>query len=219
MSSTNYLIIGGGGHAAALAEILIKQNKKIIGVVAPKITAGEIIFDYVEHYLNDDDVLNFNTKDIKLVNGIGSMPYKSLREIVFNRFKKLGYVFATVVSDSALVSDYSVLADGVQVMNNAVINIGSRVGENSIINTSVSVDHDCSIGEHTHLAPGTTLSGQVIIENNVHVATGANVINNITIGNNTIIGVGANITKSVLPNSIVYGARSVIKGLGIIHDN
>lgn len=213
MSRSRYLIIGGGGHAAALAEILIKQNKKLIGVVAPDITAGRVIFDGIEHFLNDDDILNFSIEDVILVNGIGAMPYKSLRETVFNRFKNLGYVFATVVADSALVSDYAVLAHGSQIMNRAVINIGSEIGENSIINTSVSVDHDCNIGAHCHLAPGTILSGQVVIENHVHIATGVKVINNVTIGRNTIVGVGANITKTVPINTIVYGARSVIKGL------
>ena len=214
MKNKPLLIIGGGGHAAALAEILIRQKKKIVGVVAPQLTAGHIIFENIEHFFNDDDILKFNPKDILLVNGIGSMPYKSLRETVYNRFRKLGYEFVTVIADSALVSDYSILESGVQIMNNSVVNVGSRIGENSLINTSVSIDHDCNIGENCHLAPGTTLSGQVIIEKNVHVATGVNVINNITIGHNTIVGVGANITQSILPNSIVFGTRAIIKGLG-----
>ncbi|MBB1304096.1 NeuD/PglB/VioB family sugar acetyltransferase [Pseudoalteromonas sp. SR45-1] len=219
MKNKPLLIIGGGGHAAALAEILIRQKKKIVGVVAPQITAGHIIFENIEHFFNDDDILKFSPKDILLVNGIGSMPYKSFRETVYNRFRKLGYEFVTVIADSALVSDYSILESGVQIMNNSVVNIGSRIGENSLINTSVSIDHDCNIGENCHLAPGTTLSGQVIIEKNVHVATGVNIINNITIGHSTIVGVGANITKSIPSNSVVYGARSVIKGLGITDDS
>ena len=218
MKNKPFVMIGGGGHAAALAEILIQQEKKIIAVVAPELTAGNILFQGMEHFLNDDDILKFSPEDILLVNGIGSMPYKSLREDVYNRFKKLGYVFATVVADSALVSDYSTLECGVQIMNNCVVNLGCKVDENTIINTSTSIDHDCTIGAHCHLAPGTTLSGQVVIERNVHVATGVNVINNIIIGHNTIVGVGANVTKSIPSNSIVYGARSVIKGLGISHD-
>lgn len=214
MSNPGYLIIGGGGHAAALAEILIKQNKPLLGVVAPKILAGHAIFDTVQHYLQDDDVLRFAVDKVLLVNGIGAMPRQTLREKVYTRFNELGYTFATVIADSALVSDYTVLAKGAQIMNNAVINIGSEIGENTIINTSVSVDHDCTIGAHSHLAPGTTLSGQVKVESNVHIATGSSIINNVTIGCNTIIGVGANITKSIPKNSIAYGAHSIIKGLG-----
>lgn len=214
MSNPGYLIIGGGGHAAALAEILVKQNKLILGVVTPSITAGHTIFNTVKHFLYDDDVLKFPVDRVLLVNGIGAMPRQTLRQKIHTRFTELGYTFATVIADSALISDFATLAQGVQVMNNAVINIGSDIGENTIINTSASVDHDCVIGAHCHLAPGTTLSGQVNIENNVHIATGANITNNVTIGAESIIGVGANIAKSVCAKSIAYGVRSTIKGLG-----
>ncbi|ALQ53798.1 Sialic acid biosynthesis protein NeuD [Pseudoalteromonas issachenkonii] len=219
MSKPGYLVIGAGGHAAALAEILIKQKKTLLGVVAPDILAGHVIFDSVKHYTQDDDVLRFSVDKVLLVNGIGAMPRQALRKKVYTRFCELGYTFATVIADSALVSDYAVLAKGAQIMNNAVINIGSEIGENTIVNTSASIDHDCIIGAHSHLAPGTTLSGQVVIEDNVHVATGANIINNVSIGRNTIVGVGSNITKSIRENSMVYGARTVIKGLGVINDN
>lgn len=213
MSKSGYLIIGGGGHASALAEILVKQNKLLLGVVTPCITAGHTIFNPLQHFLHDDDVLTFPVNRVLLVNGIGAMPRQTLREKIHTRFTDLGYTFATVIADSALISDFATLAQGVQVMNNAVINIGSDIGENTIINTSASVDHDCVIGAHCHLAPGTTLSGQVNIENNVHIATGANITNNVTIGAESIIGVGANITKSVCAKSIAYGVRSTIKGL------
>lgn len=214
MSKPGYLIIGGGGHAAALAEILIKQNKCLLGVVAPDILAGHMIFDSVQHYLKDDDVLRFSVDKVLLVNGIGAMPRQTLRKKVFTRFSELGYTFATVIADSALVSDYALLAEGAQIMNNAVINIGCEIGENTIVNTSVSVDHDCIVGAHSHLAPGSTLSGQVKVESNVHIATGSSIINNVTIGCNTIVGVGANITKSIPQNSIAYGVHSIVKGLG-----
>ncbi|WP_338365357.1 acetyltransferase [uncultured Pseudoalteromonas sp.] len=213
MKNKPLIIIGGGGHAAVLAEILLKQNKKIVCVVAPELIAASNLFDNIELLHSDDDILKFNPQEVLLVNGIGSMPYKSAREAIYSRFKKLGYEFATVISDSAIVSDYSMIGCGVQVMNNCVVNIGTVVGENTIINTSSSIDHDCRIGAHCHLAPGSTLSGQVVIENNVHIATGSNLINDITIGRNSIIGVGANITKSIPANSIVYGARAIVKGL------
>jgi sugar O-acyltransferase (sialic acid O-acetyltransferase NeuD family) len=213
MSKSGYLIIGGGGHASALTEILVRQNKPLLGVVTPCITSGHTIFNTMQHFLHDDDVLKFPVNRVLLVNGIGAMPRQTLRQKIYTRFTDLGYTFATVIADSALISDFATLAQGVQVMNNAVINIGSHIGENTIINTSASVDHDCVIGAHCHLAPGTTLSGQVNIENNVHISTGANITNNVAIGAESIIGVGANITKSVCAKSIAYGVRSTIKGL------
>jgi hypothetical protein len=62
MNNQGYLIIGGGGHALALAEILVKQNKLLLGVVAPNILAKNTIFNGVPHYLKDDDVLTFSVQ-------------------------------------------------------------------------------------------------------------------------------------------------------------
>ena len=211
MNNPGYLIIGGGGHAAALAEILIKQKKTIVGVVAPQILAGQKIFASVPHYLSDNDLLKFAVEDVLLVNGIGAMPYQNLRQEIYTRFSALGYKFSTVIADSALISEHASLSQGVQVMNNVVVNIGSTIGENTIINTSVSVDHDCLIGEGCHLAPGVTLSGHVTIGGNVHVGTGSSIINNIKVGSDSIIGVGANIIKSVPSKSLVYGNKAIIK--------
>ncbi|WP_348709023.1 acetyltransferase [uncultured Pseudoalteromonas sp.] len=212
-----YLIIGGGGHAAVLAEILLKQGKNIVGIVAPEIIAGQIIFKEFPHLKDDEDVLRFDKHEVMLVNGIGAMPRQNLRERLYHYYKKLGYNFATIVSDTAVVSDYATLSEGVQVMNNAVVNLGTIVGENSIVNTSSSIDHDCIIGAQCHIAPGVTMSGQVAIEDNVHVGTGASIINNVEIGQSVIISVGASVTKSVKHNSIVYGARGTIKGIKYEH--
>ena len=213
MKSKPYLMIGGGGHAAALAEILLKQNKNIIGVISPFITAGNSIFEKITHYAEDNDVFKFSPGEVLLVNGIGSMPYKDLRESVYKRFTSRGYKFASVIAKSSLVSDFSTLEAGVQIMNNCVVNIGCWIGENTIVNTSTSIDHDCTVGPHCHLAPGTVMSGQVTLENNVHIGTGAKIINNVRIGNRSIIGVGANITRSIPANTIVYGAQALVKGL------
>ena len=212
-----YLIIGGGGHAAALAEILLKQGKKLVGIVAPEIIAGQVVFKTIPHFKNDDDVLRFDKQEVMLVNGIGAMPNQNLRERLFHYYKKLGYQFATIIADTVTISDYATLAEGVQLMNNVVVNIGTSIGENSIINTSSSVDHDCTIGAQCHIAPGVTMSGQVTIEKNVHIGTGANIINNVGIGQNAIISVGANVTKPVKDNEIVFGPRSTTKGIKYEH--
>ncbi|NLR23407.1 pilus assembly protein [Pseudoalteromonas maricaloris] len=206
-------MIGGGGHAAALAEILLKQGKKIVGVIAPEITAGHAIFNDIQHFENDGDIKRFDKLSVILVNGIGAMPKQNLREKLYNYYRQQGYKFATIVADSAVVSDFATLAQGVQIMNNSVVNIGVSIDENSIVNTSSVVDHDCIIGAHCHIAPGVTMSGQVVVKNNVHIATGANVINNVLIEENVIVSVGASITKSVANGSIVFGARSITKGI------
>ncbi|MGE6433029.1 NeuD/PglB/VioB family sugar acetyltransferase [Shewanella baltica] len=211
MKNKPLVIIGGGGHAAALLEVLLLQGRDVIAVVAPEITAGKELFKGIEHLKSDDAILNFYPSEIQLVNGIGAMPYSCLRTKIHLEFKGLSYDFATVIANSANVSANATISEGVQILSNATICIGCKIGFGTIINTSASIDHDCEIAAFCHIAPGVIMSGQVRVNESVHIGTGAKIINGIQIGKNTIIGVGANIFKTLPDSSIAYGARPFIK--------
>jgi len=206
------IVLGAGGHAAVLIDILKQQKRKIIAIVSPDLTQKGPIFDGIKMFFQDEDVLKFEPEMISLVNGIGSIPGNKLRENLYKDFTDRGYHFEIVVSDNAIVSPYAKLADGVQVMAGAVVQAGTLISENCIINTSAVIDHDCEIGCHNHIAPGATLSGGVITGDGVHIGTGANIIQLITVGANVVIGAGTTITKSVEKNTVCYPARIFIKG-------
>ncbi len=205
------LILGGGGHASVLVDILRQQNRDIVGVVTPSLSAERQVFKGILHFSSDDDVLNFNTSEIKLVNGIGSLPQQTLRTKIYEKFSQLGYEFETVIDHKAVISSYAKLGDGVQIMAGAIVQTGAIIGNNCIINTGAIIEHDCNIGEHNHIAPRATLSGQVKTKNNVHVGTGASVIQSVTLGERVIVGAGAAITQDIAKNSICFPARTTNK--------
>jgi len=200
------LILGGGGHAGVLVDILRQQNREILGVVSPEKPYNCKIFESIPHYDCDEDVLRFDKREVRLVNGIGSLPKKNLRTKMYQRFIAIGYKFETVVESTAIVSTYAELNKGVQVMAGAIIQTGATIGANSIINSGAIVEHDCNIGMYNHIAPGATLSGQVQTADNVHVGTGASVIQAVFIGNNSIIGAGSTITKNISDNIVCFPA-------------
>lgn len=201
------LLIGAGGHASVLLDMLIEQNINVLGYVSPSIANNQRLFSQYRWYHNDEDILQFDKATIKLVNGIGSLPGNTLRVDFYNKYEKLGYSFATLVSKDASVSKYATLDQGVQVMRGAMVQTGTSVGYNSIVNTGSIVDHDCSIGGNNHIAPGVTLSGQVNSKENVHFGTGSSVIQSVLLGDNVVIGAGVTITKDVDNNTICYPAR------------
>jgi len=207
------LIIASGGHAAVLVDILRQQNREILGVVSLEKPHNRKVFENIPHYSSDNDVLKFDKKEIKLVNGIGSLPKQNLRTKIYQNFITLGYEFETVVASNAIVSTYAKLKEGSQVMAGAVIQSEAIIGANSIINTGAVIDHDCNIGQNNHIASGVTLSGQVHTEENVHIGTGASVIHSITIGKNSVIGAGATITENVAENVICFPARITKKAI------
>jgi sugar O-acyltransferase (sialic acid O-acetyltransferase NeuD family) len=201
------LLIGAGGHASVLLDILIEQNIIILGYVSPTDATNQQLFSNLHWFASDDDILQFDKSIIKLINGIGSFPGNTSRADFYNKYKKLGYTFATLVAKDTSVSKYASLEEGVQVMRGAIIQTGVSVGYNSIVNTGSIIDHDCSIGNNNHIAPGVTVSGQVISKENVHFGTGSSVIQSVNINENVVIGAGTAVTKDIEKNTVCYPAR------------
>ena len=207
MTNQPLLILGAGGHAAVLVDILFSCDRKLSGIVSPEMDSYRQIFDGIKHYSSDDDVLLFTKDSVRLVNGVGSLPNNDLRTQLYQQFEMKGYQFETVIAPSAIVSDYAEVGEGVQVMQGAIINAGAKIGNNTIVNTGAIVEHDCHIGAHNHIAPGVVLSGQVVTADHVHIGTGANIKQCISIGEHAVISMGAAVYKNVPSGHNIYGCR------------
>ncbi|MBP3366679.1 MAG: acetyltransferase [Treponema sp.] len=200
------IIIGAGGHAKVLFDVLRQQNRKIIGFVDKnKVLNGTYICGIP--VLGNDEVLNcYNCSDILLVNGIGSVGSMELRKRIYNNYKKNGFCFETVVHNSAVISSNAILEEGCQILAGAVLSYGCKIGANSIINTKASVDHECIIGRHVHIAPGCTICGGVAVGNETHVGSGSTVIQLCKIGSCSLIGAGSLVLKDIPANARAYGS-------------
>ncbi len=210
MDKKRYLL-GAGGHACVLVDILKQNGLALSGVFSPDVDLEREILSDIPFFDNEDDIFKELPSTVQIVNGIGSMPGSRLRTLVHHKFSEKGYFFQQVISKMAIVSDFAKLGEGVQVMPGAIIQAGAVIGDHSIINSGAIIEHDCIIGEHNHIAPGVTLSGQVKTGNYVHIGTGANVIQGISIADNVLIGSGANVTKSVPYGHVILGPRAEIK--------
>lgn len=185
------IILGGGGHAKVLIDALRRSGVEIVGVADPGLKIGEpgplgtIVMG------DDEMIAEQDPARIELVNGIGSVSNTRLRREVYGRFKAQGYRFFTVVHPSAILGEGVFLGEGAQIMAGVVVQVEAQIGANSIVNTRASIDHDCTIGEHCHIAPGVTISGGVSVGASTHIGTGAVVIQNIRIGAECLVGAGA----------------------------
>ncbi len=206
----NYILLGGGGHAKVLADVLKLQSCAVIGFTDKREMAGKEIQGIA--WMGDDSAIQKYSADaVLLVNGVGSTGRPILRKGLFERFKELGYTFTTVIHPSAVIAKDVSIAEGGQIMAGAVIQPGSMIGKNTIVNTRASVDHDCSVGEHVHIAPGATLGGGVQVGDSVHIGSGATVIQGIKIGENSVIGAGAVVIRDVPENVTVFGVPARIQ--------
>lgn len=207
---TPIVLIGGGGHASVLADILLRQGRTIAALIAPEDISRRAIFSGITQLFNDDDILNFQTNEVALVNGIGITPRSKLRQKVNDYYLSRGYKFTSVISDDALVSDYASIGEGVQILPKAIIQAGAEIGQHSIINSAAVIEHDTRIGEYSHIAPGAIICGDVSIGNNAYIGAGANIIHSLKLADQIIVGAGTTITKNISDAQVIVSAKNRI---------
>jgi sugar O-acyltransferase (sialic acid O-acetyltransferase NeuD family) len=194
--SSPAIILGAGGHAKVLIDVLRLSGREIIGVVAPELKLGSQYCG--ELVLGDDDVVfDYDPYEIELVNGLGALPGKMVRWNRASTMREKGYTFATVIHPSTTISSEVAIGGGAQVMAGCVIQPGSAIGRDTIINTGVMIDHDCIIEESCHVAPGVVCSGGVKIGRNSHIGTGVKIIQNIIVGDLCVVAAGTTLYQDV----------------------
>lgn len=205
------IVIGAGGHAKVLLEILSGQRVDVLGVTDAAFTERKTNFMGFPVLGTDEILFTYAPQAVQLVNGVGSVQDMHKRKDIFVNFKRLGFNFTKVIHRTAVVSGWASLGEGVQLMAGAVVQPGSSVGDNAIINTRAAVDHDCLIGSHAHLSPGVTLSGGVEVGEGVHIGTGATVIQGIRIGAYAVVAAGAVVVRNVPAGAKVMGVPARIQ--------
>lgn len=204
------VLLGAGGHARVVLDVLRLRGYRILGVCAPELPAGSQ-WQGLE-VLGDDAALEaLGADEIWLANGIGLVPRGMARRRVQNAYSARGYSWLTLEHPSSQRASASSLADGVQLMAGAVVQPGCRLEAGVVVNTRATVDHDCQLAEHVFVGPGAVLCGAVTADRGAFIGAGAVVLPGIHLGEDAIIGAGAVVTRSVEAGCTAVGnpARTV----------
>lgn len=187
------IIIGAGGHAKVIADIIEKSGDQIVGFLDDKIEKNTIIVkDYkVIGDLNSRFSLSIANKDYEFITAIGDN--KRRKEISTSPNLK----FYTAIHPSAQIGLDVKIEEGTAIMANACINSSARIGKHCIINTGAIIEHDNIIENYVHISPNATLGGTVKVEELTHIGIGATVKNNVTICKNCTVGAGAVVVKNI----------------------
>lgn len=203
------VIIGAGGHAKVIADIVIKSQDILLGFLDDNLEKGKkIICDYyVLGEIQEALKLQKQDENIEFFIAIGN---NEIRKKISNKYK-LNY-YTAIHPSSQLGLDVEI-KEGTAVMANACINSSARIGKHCIINTGAIVEHDNTIEDFVHISPNVALGGTVKIGKNTHLGIGSTIKNNITICENCIIGAGAVIVKNIEEQGTYVGVPAQKKGI------
>lgn len=198
------MILGSGGHAASLIDILERENKyKIAGyVVNDKKKECCIKYPQIGKDRDLDCLYQNGIKNAAI--GVGYLGKSDLRKRLYERLKKIGFNFPVICDPSAMVSSHTEIGEGTMIGKGAIINVGTKIGKMCIINSGAIVEHDCIVDDFTHIAVGGILCGSVTVGRSTFIGANTTVIQEKTIGRNCVIGAGITIKKNIGDCNMVW---------------
>jgi sugar O-acyltransferase (sialic acid O-acetyltransferase NeuD family) len=199
--------VGYSGHAYVIIDIFLN--------------AGRLVTAYCdqEQKLNNPYHLTYLGKEAEVINKLKKFDYfacvghNGIREKIHTQLSQVLGNPINAIHPSAVISGSVKMGDGIMIAANATINPMAEIGRGVICNTSTSIDHECIIGDFSHIAPGAVLCGNVQVGRNTFIGANSVIRQGIIIGNNVTIGAGTVVVKDIPDNATVIGnpARQLVK--------
>lgn len=201
------VVIGAGGHAKVVGDIIVKSNDHLIGFLDDFIPSGTNIIGKYKTIGKIEECLNLYSQNntTKFIIAIGD---NLVRERIAQTYQIPYY---TAIHPNTIIGIDAKIGEGTVVMANTCINPNALIGKHTIINTGAIIEHDNIIEDFVHISPNVSLGGTVHIGEKTHIGIGATVKNNINITSNVIIGAGAVVVKNIKEKGTYVGVPASLR--------
>lgn len=189
----NY-IYGAGGHGKVVLDAMQVSGMGCAGFVDDSdiaLWAGLMVLQSSKLILD---------ANVNLHLAIGNC---KAREAIAAHLMSASYF--SVTHSSALIAKTAEIGLGTFCAAFSIVAPDATVGNHCIINHAAVVDHDCIIGDFTHIAPQSSLGGGVKVGKGVLIGAGAVVLPGVNVADYAVVGAGAIVTKDVVAGLTVVG--------------
>ena len=194
-------LIGYSGHAYVVAEILLSQGRKVSYYCEPE-PQKDNPFDL--NYLGDESKSE-TIERLQSYNYALAIGDNLIREKIFRQLTEKLHNPINAIHPEATLSSSVKLGDGVVVAAQSAINALAELGDGVICNTGCVIEHECTIGNFSHIAPSATLLGNVNVGERCLIGGNSTINPGITIGDNVVVGAGSVILEDIPSNVVVAG--------------
>lgn len=207
MSGEQVLMLGAGGHAKVVIELLRAGGQTVGAILDADPRPRQILG--VPVIGGDERLAALRAEGF--ARAFIALGDNRLRLKLARQAQAAGYRLVNALSPAAVLSPSAQIGVGVALMAGAVVNAEARIGDLAIVNTGARIDHDCVLGEACHVAPGCALSGGVEVGALAFLGVGACATPQVRIGEAAMVGAGACVTRDILPRTVAVGvpARTI----------
>jgi sugar O-acyltransferase (sialic acid O-acetyltransferase NeuD family) len=187
-------LLGAGGHAREIRSYLPPGTSTFNAVSAEFL--GQAGEDLID--ITDPSRSDRATPVVAAVGAPG------LRRKLVEQWP--GNSYFVLVAPDTHVSPETDLAPGSVIAPGVVITTGVSLGAHTHINIGATISHDCSLGSFVTISPGVHLGGHVTVADGVFIGIGASVAPGVRLATGVVVGAGATVLRDVLePNAVVAG--------------
>ena len=184
------LLIGCGGHARSLIELIESTSKwQIHGLVGLPEEVGSCVLGYPVIGC-DDNLPALRQKCSTAVLALGQLPDSAPRVRLAKYLQQLGFYLPVLISPYAVVSRHATIGLGTTVGHGAIVNAGAVVGSYCILNSRALLEHDVQVGNHCHISTGVLLNGGVSVGSGSFIGSGTMIREGLHFPPYTVIGAG-----------------------------
>jgi UDP-N-acetylbacillosamine N-acetyltransferase len=197
------VIFSFGGHARSVADIALASGVQDLIFVDE--AAGE-----------NDSLWGFPVRtafDGQLPDGwqaIAASGDNRTRQRQVAAIHGRGWPLATLISPTATISREASISEGCFIGHHAHVGPLSHIGTACILNTGAVVDHECTIGDYTHVSVNSSVAGRCRLGSFVFLGTGAVVIDNGYIADSITVGAGSVVIRPLVESGTYVGAPACL---------
>jgi sugar O-acyltransferase (sialic acid O-acetyltransferase NeuD family) len=198
--------VGGGGHCKSVLDTLLPLKQFVkIGIIEREIGNANSVLGIPVVGVDDDLAILYNNEYRFAFITMGSVGNPKHRIKLYGLIKAIGYQVPNIIDLTASVSEHTAFGAGVFVGKRAIVNAGSTIANGSILNSGCLIEHDCVVGEFSHIAPGAVLCGNAQIGEHTHIGAGSVVKQGVRVGKDVIIGAGAVVIRDIPDSCTAVG--------------
>ena len=201
------VLIGSGGYARAVMDIVEKEGKYIIVGLIDNQEAVRTEINGVP-VIGSDREIEALSQRMLVEHGIICVADNYSRQRIRNEYQNRvpHFEFVTAVHPNVCVASSVQIGAGTVIMGGVTINANSEIREHCVVNANSSIDHDSLLSDFSSIGPGVNLGGNVSIGHLSYVGIGSAVRQNVVIGSNTVIGGLSFVNKHVGDNELGYSS-------------
>lgn len=194
------IILGAGGHAGEVLDILTKQvPTDCIALFNNTIEENYTIYDKFEVFCKNEALTNFD--DFYL--GVGNI---AIRKMLSQLALNAGLTWKRIKSECVQIGQFETnIHPTVDLMMGVVISSNVAIGKGVLLNRRVNIHHDVRIGDFCEIAPSVQILGNVDIGDEVFIGAGSVIMPKVKLGAGCKIGAGSVVNRDVEPRTTVVG--------------